>query len=175
MCTREYAFPSHLSHFNNYQVDINNGFKVTEIFLQYILHNTLMSAFPMLQWSQTNYATNKHRQIMHLSISFNSSMLSGSSNIDYIFKFPHSSVHIPYCVVQVRLQLWDTAGQERFRSLIPSYIRDSSVAVIVYDVTSERIRIDTLNCVIQVFLIFLKFNFEIWNCCFSLIEYVCLM
>ncbi|KAF3577821.1 hypothetical protein DY000_02035987 [Brassica cretica] len=36
----------------------------------------------------------------------------------------------------VRLQLWDTAGQERFRSLIPSYIRDSSVAVIVYDVAS---------------------------------------
>ena len=37
----------------------------------------------------------------------------------------------------VRLQLWDTAGQERFRSLIPSYIRDSSVAVIVYDVSSR--------------------------------------
>lgn len=37
----------------------------------------------------------------------------------------------------VRLQLWDTAGQERFRSLIPSYIRDSSVAVVVYDVTSR--------------------------------------
>lgn len=60
----------------------------------------------------------------------------------------------------VRLQLWDTAGQvkfilsflytlldltnqvkkkkkERFRSLIPSYIRDSSVAVIVYDISSE--------------------------------------
>lgn len=31
----------------------------------------------------------------------------------------------------------DTAGQERFRSLIPSYIRDSSVAVIVYDVASK--------------------------------------
>merc|ERR1719356_1152118 len=37
----------------------------------------------------------------------------------------------------VRLQLWDTAGQERFRSLIPSYIRDSSVAVVVYDVTKK--------------------------------------
>mmetsp|Transcript_18833 Transcript_18833/g.21628 ORF Transcript_18833/g.21628 Transcript_18833/m.21628 type:complete len:223 (+) Transcript_18833:20-688(+) len=37
----------------------------------------------------------------------------------------------------IRLQLWDTAGQERFRSLIPSYIRDSSVAVIVYDITSR--------------------------------------
>ena len=37
----------------------------------------------------------------------------------------------------VRLQLWDTAGQERFRSLIPSYIRDSSVAVVVYDISSR--------------------------------------
>lgn len=41
----------------------------------------------------------------------------------------------------VRLQLWDTAGQERFRSLIPSYIRDSSVAVVVYDITSTLIRL----------------------------------
>ncbi|XP_066913042.1 ras-related protein Rab-6B-like [Clytia hemisphaerica] len=38
----------------------------------------------------------------------------------------------------VRLQLWDTAGQERFRSLIPSYIRDSSVAVVVYDITNTN-------------------------------------
>ncbi|KAI9269897.1 CBN-rab-6.1 protein [Sporodiniella umbellata] len=38
----------------------------------------------------------------------------------------------------IRLQLWDTAGQERFRSLIPSYIRDSSVAVIVYDVSNRN-------------------------------------
>ncbi|KRX03857.1 P-loop containing nucleoside triphosphate hydrolase [Pseudocohnilembus persalinus] len=36
----------------------------------------------------------------------------------------------------IRLQLWDTAGQERFRSLIPSYIRDSNCAIITYDVTS---------------------------------------
>jgi Ras-related protein Rab-6A len=61
----------------------------------------------------------------------------------------------------VRLQLWDTAGQvnhkrlvnitfgyadpsdfhfpqERYRSLIPSYIRDCSVAIVVFDITSER-------------------------------------
>jgi Ras-related protein Rab-6A len=38
----------------------------------------------------------------------------------------------------VRLQLWDTAGQERFRSLIPSYIRDSSVAVVVYAVDNRN-------------------------------------
>lgn len=38
----------------------------------------------------------------------------------------------------VRLQLWDTAGQERFRSLIPSYIRDSSAAIVVYDITNRN-------------------------------------
>lgn len=38
----------------------------------------------------------------------------------------------------IRLQLWDTAGQERFRSLIPSYIRDSRVAIIVYDITKRK-------------------------------------
>ncbi|EIE80132.1 GTP-binding protein RAB6 [Rhizopus delemar RA 99-880] len=43
----------------------------------------------------------------------------------------------------VRLQLWDTAGQERFRSLIPSYIRDSSVAVIVYDISNRQSFINT--------------------------------
>ncbi|KAI8904429.1 ras family-domain-containing protein [Gorgonomyces haynaldii] len=43
----------------------------------------------------------------------------------------------------VRLQLWDTAGQERFRSLIPSYIRDSSVAIVVYDITNQNSFINT--------------------------------
>ncbi|CAD8107215.1 unnamed protein product [Paramecium sonneborni] len=38
----------------------------------------------------------------------------------------------------VRLQLWDTAGQERFRSLIPSYIRDSQAAIVCYDITNEK-------------------------------------
>ena len=38
----------------------------------------------------------------------------------------------------IRLQLWDTAGQERFRTLIPSYIRDSAVTIIVFDVTCRQ-------------------------------------
>merc|ERR1712032_142818 len=37
----------------------------------------------------------------------------------------------------IRLQLWDTAGQERFRSLIPSYIRDASAVMVVYDITNR--------------------------------------
>ena len=40
--------------------------------------------------------------------------------------------------VTIKLQIWDTAGQERFRSLIPSYIRDSTVAVVVYDITNAN-------------------------------------
>lgn len=47
----------------------------------------------------------------------------------------------------VRLQLWDTAGQERFRSLIPSYIRDSSVAVVVYDVANRSSFMNTARWV----------------------------
>lgn len=50
----------------------------------------------------------------------------------------------------VRLQLWDTAGQERFRSLIPSYIRDSSAAVVVYDVTNRQSFLNTTRWIEEV-------------------------
>ena len=53
--------------------------------------------------------------------------------------FEYHCIVLTSCWLQIRLQLWDTAGQERFRSLIPSYIRDSSVAVVVYDITSKSI------------------------------------
>lgn len=39
---------------------------------------------------------------------------------------------------QYKLQIYDTAGQEKFGSLIPSYLRDSSVAVFVFDITKEE-------------------------------------
>uniref|UniRef100_A0A671P0M8 RAB41, member RAS oncogene family n=1 Tax=Sinocyclocheilus anshuiensis TaxID=1608454 RepID=A0A671P0M8_9TELE len=51
---------------------------------------------------------------------------------------PHS---LPW--LGIRLQLWDTAGQERFRSLIPSYIRDSAAAVVVYDIVQNLRQITT--------------------------------
>ena len=35
----------------------------------------------------------------------------------------------------VRLLLYDTAGQEKFKSLIPMYIRDANIIIVVYDVT----------------------------------------
>ena len=38
----------------------------------------------------------------------------------------------------VNLQIWDTAGQEQFKSLIPGYIRDAKVVILVYDVSDPK-------------------------------------
>ncbi|EAY17053.1 Ras family protein [Trichomonas vaginalis G3] len=38
----------------------------------------------------------------------------------------------------IQLQIWDTAGQEKFHSLIPAYIRSSTIAVLVYDITCKQ-------------------------------------
>lgn len=35
-----------------------------------------------------------------------------------------------------KIHFWDTAGQERFKSLIPSYVKDCQIAILVYDITS---------------------------------------
>ncbi|KAK3083326.1 hypothetical protein FSP39_019514 [Pinctada imbricata] len=39
---------------------------------------------------------------------------------------------------RVLFQIWDTAGQERFRSLVPMYLRDTKIAIIVYDISSKK-------------------------------------
>ncbi len=38
----------------------------------------------------------------------------------------------------IKLQIWDSAGQEKFKSLIPNYIRGSSLVFIVYDITNRK-------------------------------------
>lgn len=38
---------------------------------------------------------------------------------------------------EVRLLLYDTAGQEKFKSLIPMYVRDAKVIILVYDITGK--------------------------------------
>ncbi|CAO3610222.1 unnamed protein product [Cunninghamella blakesleeana] len=58
--------------------------------------------------------------------------------IDFLSKTMYTNDNRP-----LRLQLWDSGGQERFRSLVPSYIRDSSVGVIVYDITNRASFINT--------------------------------
>ena len=44
----------------------------------------------------------------------------------------------------IKLQIWDSAGQEKFRSLIPNYIRGSSLVFILYDVSNKK-TFDNLN------------------------------
>ena len=36
------------------------------------------------------------------------------------------------------LNLWDTIGQEKFRSLTKIFIKDSRIALLVYDITNEK-------------------------------------
>ena len=38
----------------------------------------------------------------------------------------------------VRFKIWDTAGQERFQSLIPNYIRDSDMVLLVYSIDNRE-------------------------------------
>ena len=44
----------------------------------------------------------------------------------------------------MKLQIWDSAGQEKFRSLIPNYIRGSSLVFLVFDITKKE-SFDHLN------------------------------
>jgi len=45
---------------------------------------------------------------------------------------------IKYKGKTIKLQIWDSAGQEKFRSLIPNYIRGSSLVFIVYDISNKK-------------------------------------
>ena len=38
----------------------------------------------------------------------------------------------------IRLQIWDTCGQEVYRSLINGFYRNSSLAILVYSITSQK-------------------------------------
>ena len=48
----------------------------------------------------------------------------------------------------VRLILYDTAGQEKFRSLIPMYIREAQIILLIYDI-SDRESFDSMPKWIQ--------------------------
>ena len=39
---------------------------------------------------------------------------------------------------RIELKVWDTAGDERTRGLIPMYVRNAQMVLVVYDVTSEK-------------------------------------
>ena len=45
------------------------------------------------------------------------------------------SKNIKFRDQSIKLQIWDTAGQEKYKGLIPSYVRNSSIVFLVYDVS----------------------------------------
>ena len=47
------------------------------------------------------------------------------------------SKNIKYQGQNIKLQMWDTAGQEKYKGLIPSYVRNSSIVFLVYDISSK--------------------------------------
>ena len=38
----------------------------------------------------------------------------------------------------VKIQIWDTAGQEKYRAIMPSYYRNCSGILIIFDITNEQ-------------------------------------
>ena len=45
------------------------------------------------------------------------------------------SKSIKYRGQNIKLQIWDTTGQEKYKGLIPSYVRNSSIVFVVYDIS----------------------------------------
>ena len=45
------------------------------------------------------------------------------------------SKNITFRGTNIKLQMWDTAGQEKYKGLIPSYVRNSSIVFLIYDVS----------------------------------------
>ena len=43
-----------------------------------------------------------------------------------------------YLYKNQRFNIWDSAGEERYSSLIPLYIKDAKIILMVYDVTNEQ-------------------------------------
>eukprot|EP01083_Nonionella_stella_P190783 706497_1 len=73
---------------------------------------------------------------------FTSNKFDENQNTTVGIDFLSKTIYVENNVI--RFQLWDTAGMERFRSLIPSYIRDSCAAIVTYDIT-DRLSFDNID------------------------------
>ena len=53
-------------------------------------------------------------------------------------------MHFKVNDLKIKLQIWDTCGQEMYRSLVQGFYRNTSLAIIVYDI-SRRPSFDALD------------------------------
>ena len=47
-------------------------------------------------------------------------------------------MHFKVNDLKIKLQIWDTCGEEMYRSLVQGFYRNTSLAIIVYDVSDEK-------------------------------------
>ena len=62
--------------------------------------------------------------------SFNN-ITEATLGIDFVSK------NIRFRGQNIKIQIWDTGGQEKFKGLIPLFVRNSSIAFIVYDISNH--------------------------------------
>ena len=49
--------------------------------------------------------------------------------------FDYMQKNITFRGTKIKLHMWDTADQEKYKNLIPSYVRNSSIVFLIYDVS----------------------------------------
>ena len=100
----------------------------------------------LVWWTTTAYNKDMHRlkccvvgdagvgktSLIHAFMDKSVDAVKTTMGIDFFSK----SMYVQ--TTTVHLTLWDTAGAERYRSLMHSYLRDSHVIMIVYDVTNPH-------------------------------------
>ena len=47
-------------------------------------------------------------------------------------------MHFKVNDLKIKLQIWDTCGQEMYRSLVQGFYRNTSLALVVYDVNQKK-------------------------------------
>ena len=47
-------------------------------------------------------------------------------------------MHFKINDLKIKLQIWDTCGQELYRSLVQSFYRNTSLAIIIYDISDKK-------------------------------------
>ena len=68
----------------------------------------------------------------------NKNLIFLNMNIQATIGVDFFSKRIDYKNNSLKIQIWDSAGQERYKSLIPSYVRGSSLIFILFDVSNKN-------------------------------------
>lgn len=66
------------------------------------------------------------------SILANATKHTFNENYSITVGFDFSSINFRYKGKNIKLQIWDTCGQEVYKSIITTFYKDSSLAIMVY-------------------------------------------